>query len=91
MAVLKAAIGPHYDLAALWDAHIFHEFQSRDVDATMATMVAEPYVNHIPTMTGGVGRRHLASFLYELFCAQQSAGYDEHSDLANGGGHTGRR
>ena len=43
------------DLVALWEAHTRFEFETRDVNATMATMVAEPYVNHIPTMTGGVG------------------------------------
>jgi hypothetical protein len=37
-----------HDLAALWDAHCGFEFETRDVDATMATMVAEPYVSHIP-------------------------------------------
>ncbi len=40
------------DLIALWEAHTAAEFEARDVDATMATMVAEPYVNHIPTMAG---------------------------------------
>ena len=53
---------PAYDLAALWEAHCRHEFETRDVDATMATMVAEPYVNHIPTMTGGVGHAELKRF-----------------------------
>jgi carboxymethylenebutenolidase len=42
--------------------HCYHEFATRDVDATMKTMVAEPYVNHIPTMTGGVGHDHLKRF-----------------------------
>jgi carboxymethylenebutenolidase len=28
----------------------------------MATMVAEPYVNHVPTMTGGVGHNQLKRF-----------------------------
>jgi carboxymethylenebutenolidase len=51
-----------HDLAALWEAHCRHEFETRDVDATMATMVAEPYVNHIPTMTGGVGHNELKRF-----------------------------
>ncbi|GAB0116850.1 ester cyclase [Acidisoma sp. 7E03] len=50
------------DLVALWEAHCRHEFETRDVDATMATMVAEPYVNHIPTMTGGVGHDQLKRF-----------------------------
>ena len=29
---------PH-DLVALWETHCRHEFETRDVDATMATMV----------------------------------------------------
>ncbi len=51
-----------YDLVTLWEAHCRCEFETRDVDATMATMVAEPYVNHIPTMTGGVGHDELKRF-----------------------------
>ncbi|HSZ53752.1 MAG TPA: nuclear transport factor 2 family protein [Caulobacteraceae bacterium] len=50
------------DLVALWEAHCRYEFETRDVDATMATMVAEPYVNHIPTLTGGVGHDQLKRF-----------------------------
>jgi carboxymethylenebutenolidase len=50
------------DLAALWEAHCRYEFETRDVDATMATMVAAPYVNHVPTMTGGVGHDALKRF-----------------------------
>jgi carboxymethylenebutenolidase len=33
----------------------------------MATMVAEPYVNHIPTMTGGVGQSALRAFYRDHF------------------------
>jgi carboxymethylenebutenolidase len=51
-----------HDLVALWEAHCRCEFETRDVDATMATMVSEPYVNHIPTMTGGVGHDQLKRF-----------------------------
>ncbi len=51
-----------HDLVALWEAHCRYEFESRDVGATMATMVAEPYVNHVPTMTGGVGHDQLKRF-----------------------------
>jgi len=53
---------PGHDLVALWEAHCRHEFETRDVDATMATMVSEPYVNHVPTMTGGVGHDELKRF-----------------------------
>ncbi|MFX5506288.1 carboxymethylenebutenolidase, partial [Acinetobacter baumannii] len=59
IAALKREIGPNFDLSALWDEHVRHEFDTRDVAATMATMVAEPYVNHVPTLTGGVGQREL--------------------------------
>jgi carboxymethylenebutenolidase len=58
---------PAHDLAALWEAHCRHEFETRDVDATMATMVAQPYVNHIPTMTGGVGHEELKHFYRHHF------------------------
>jgi carboxymethylenebutenolidase len=51
-----------HDLVALWEAHCRYEFEARDVDATMATMVDCPYVNHIPTMAGGVGRDELKRF-----------------------------
>jgi carboxymethylenebutenolidase len=50
------------DLAALWDEHCRYEFETRDVTATMATMVDAPYVNHVPTMTGGVGHDQLRRF-----------------------------
>ena len=56
-----------YDLAELWEAHCRCEFETRDVEATMATMVAEPYVNHIPTMTGGVGFDKLREFYANHF------------------------
>ena len=51
-----------YDIVSVWEAHLQYEFETRDVDATMATMVAEPYVNHVPTMTGGVGHDQLKRF-----------------------------
>ena len=51
-----------HDLVAVWEAHCRYEFETRDVDATMATMVTAPYVNHVPTMTGGVGHDALRQF-----------------------------
>jgi carboxymethylenebutenolidase len=67
MAALQRAIGPEFDYSALWDKHCEYEFGTRDVAATMATMVAEPYVNHIPTMTGGVGHKELSRFYQHHF------------------------
>jgi carboxymethylenebutenolidase len=62
LALLRKVLGPVYDLNSLWEQHIYHEFVTRDVHAVMPTMVAEPYVNHIPTMTGGVGHGQLKRF-----------------------------
>ncbi|MDN7559456.1 MULTISPECIES: dienelactone hydrolase family protein [Burkholderia cepacia complex] len=67
IAAFRAALGPRYDLSALWETHLKHEFDTRNVDATMATMVAEPYVNHIPTLTGGVGHDELKRFYTHHF------------------------
>jgi carboxymethylenebutenolidase len=67
IALLRQTIGPHYDLEALWDEHTLYEFGIRDVAATMRTMVPEPYVNHIPVMTGGVGGHELARFYAHHF------------------------
>lgn len=64
---LVPRVGPAYDLEALWEKHLDYEFTTRDADLTMGTMVAEPYVNHIPTMTGGVGYRDLRRFYAEYF------------------------
>ncbi|WP_063017937.1 dienelactone hydrolase family protein [Nocardia nova] len=67
LEVIRQTIGPRYDLSALWDGHIYYEFEARDVPSTMATMVDEPYVNHIPTMTGGVGQQDLSRFYAHHF------------------------
>ena len=62
LALLRKVLGPVYDLNHLWEMHCYYEFGTRDVDAIMPTMVAEPYVNHVPTMTGGVGHDELKRF-----------------------------
>ncbi|KAF2874971.1 dienelactone hydrolase-like protein [Massariosphaeria phaeospora] len=68
LAFLKPLLnGPYFDLEAVWDEHCRYEFGERDVAKTMATMVAEPYVNHIPTMTGGVGKERLTAFYTHHF------------------------
>ncbi|KAI4644819.1 uncharacterized protein J4E79_010954 [Alternaria viburni] len=59
--------GPFFDLEAVWEEHTKFEFGERDVEKTMATMVDQPYVNHIPTMTGGVGQERLTAFYTHHF------------------------
>jgi carboxymethylenebutenolidase len=73
LALLRATIGPRYDLSALWDAHRDCEFVSRDADATMRTMVGQPYVNHVPTMIGGYGARDLHHFYSRHFIPNNPA------------------
>ncbi len=67
IALFRRVMGPHYDLSKLWEQHTNLEFGARDAKATMTTMVPEPYVNHVPTMTGGVGYRDLLRFYANHF------------------------
>jgi carboxymethylenebutenolidase len=46
----------------MFDAHTAAEFQTRDIEATMATMNDAPHVTHVPTMTGGNGTEAVRSF-----------------------------
>ncbi|RDW65690.1 uncharacterized protein DSM5745_09429 [Aspergillus mulundensis] len=59
--------GPYFDLEKIWDEHTYYEFENRSVEKTMATMVQEPYVNHVPTLTGGIGRAKLSKFYLNHF------------------------
>ena len=58
----KAASMPEADLSRVWEEHTNHEFVTRDPEATLATMVEDAYVNHVPVMTGGFGKSALRSF-----------------------------
>jgi len=51
----------------LWDAHIREEFADKNPEATIDTMVPDAYVNHIPVLTGGVGREQLREFYSRHF------------------------
>jgi carboxymethylenebutenolidase len=57
----------HSSLGAVFDKHIKCEFQDHDVDATMKTMVGEPYVHHVPMMTGGIGYDSVYNFYKNHF------------------------
>jgi carboxymethylenebutenolidase len=51
----------------LWEEHIRDEFATKDTSATLDTMVPDAYVNHIPVLTGGVGREQLREFYSRHF------------------------
>jgi carboxymethylenebutenolidase len=61
------------EMIALWDEHISYEFSTRDVDSTIATMVVDAYVNHVPVMTGGYGHAALHRFYKEDFISPMPA------------------
>jgi carboxymethylenebutenolidase len=73
ISLLRRAIGPRYDLDALWDKHLEGEFVTHDPDATVRTMVEDAYVNHVPTMIGGFGRRELHRY-YKFHFIPQNQG-----------------
>jgi carboxymethylenebutenolidase len=51
----------------LWEKHLREEFTTHDTNATLDTMVPNAYVNHIPVLTGGVGREQLSEFYSQHF------------------------
>jgi len=51
----------------LWEKHLREEFTTHDTNATLDTMVPDAYVNHIPVLTGGVGREQLREFYSRHF------------------------
>src|SRR5215468_8854546 len=57
-------------LGQLWEEHVRHEFTTHNTDDTLATMVKDAYVNHIPVMTGGVGLDELREFYSKRFIPQ---------------------
>jgi carboxymethylenebutenolidase len=61
------------DLGAVFDQHVRHEFEDKDVEATMATMVSEPYVWNVPTATGGIGGSGVRRFYSEEFVGRMPA------------------
>jgi len=57
-------------LGQLWEQHVQYEFSTRNTEDTLATMVDDAYVNHIPVLTGGGGRDELHEFYSKRFIPQ---------------------
>jgi carboxymethylenebutenolidase len=51
----------------IWEEHLGDEFTTQDTNATIDTMVPDACVNHIPVLTGGVGREQLREFYSRHF------------------------
>jgi carboxymethylenebutenolidase len=57
-------------LSDLWDEHVKCEFATRNTEDTLATMVEDAYVNHVPVLTGGIGHEQLREFYSQRFIPQ---------------------
>jgi carboxymethylenebutenolidase len=55
------------ELEKLWAEHLAGEFTTKDVEATLATMVEDAYVNHMPVNSGGRGKEQLRAFYRDNF------------------------
>ncbi len=62
--------GAQQRLHDVWEEHIRYEFVTRSIEDTLATMVDDAYVNHVPVLTGGVGREELREFYSKRFIPQ---------------------
>lgn len=60
------ALSPR-QLEELWAKHLEAEFETKDVEAALATMVEDAYVNHMPVNTGGRGKDELRRFYRDVF------------------------
>ena len=54
-------------LRDLWEEHVRYEFATHNPEDTLATMVEDAYVNHMPVNTGGRGKDALRRFYREDF------------------------
>jgi carboxymethylenebutenolidase len=57
-------------LRDLWEEHVRYEFETQNTEDTLATMIKDAYVNHIPVLTGGVGQDQLREFYSRRFIPQ---------------------
>lgn len=60
-------------LSDLWDEHVRDEFATKDATVALNTMVPDAYVNHVPVLTGGVGREQLQEFYSKHFIPNMPA------------------
>jgi carboxymethylenebutenolidase len=62
-----AAILLPQELERIWAEHLRGEFETKDVEGTLDTMVEDASVLHIPTGTGGRGKAELRAFYQNDF------------------------
>jgi carboxymethylenebutenolidase len=50
-----------------WEDHIVGEFVTKDVEQSLATMVEDASVMHMPTRSGGKGKPELRAYYRDMF------------------------
>jgi carboxymethylenebutenolidase len=56
-----------HPLEKIWAEHLTGEFVTKDVEATLPTMVDDAFVKHVPVNTGGRGKDQLRAFYRDKF------------------------
>jgi carboxymethylenebutenolidase len=54
------------EMQRIWGEHLEAEFGTKDVDATLATMVDDPVLLNVPVATGGRGKEAVRDFYDEF-------------------------
>lgn len=70
LSVVRKAFGMNVDLEPLWDEKLGVEWGRKDASTALAAMVEEPCVNHVPTLTGGIGKEEVSRFYRDHFITQ---------------------
>ena len=55
------------EMIELWERHANYEFEAKDADAAVSTMVSDACVMHLPTMSGATGRDALRDYYRDVF------------------------
>ena len=58
---------PAQDNIALWEQHVRGEFVDKDEDLSLSTMTEDASVLHVPTQSGGKGKRELKPYYRDMF------------------------
>ncbi|THZ51736.1 carboxymethylenebutenolidase [Aureobasidium pullulans] len=64
---LRKGFGVEVDLEGVVEEYSRCKFEDKDARGTMSVLSQVPYVNHVPTATGGIGRDDLDRFYRQVF------------------------
>ena len=71
MATQETSLTPAQQaLVKTWEEHLKGEFDTKNTENTLKTMVAGAHVNHVPVLTGGVGLDEVGKFYSTHFIPQ---------------------